>query len=357
MRALCDGPSKSVKSRGYYTVAVVVVLSLLALLTTRSGTVLTTNIVKTTADEVIAAEVFYAAEVALAEGMSWLEINEPTVTPQSATPVPSDPDVSPRRYYTTFWFEESFDYIRVYGRAVGIDGSSATVTRWLNRGNDVLAQTALSQPLGIGGTLVSVQGTPEINAIGGSGVIPEGFFSLKVSAGEIPGDYGNLNNSSNEPVEAGEWGVAEVDIWDSYFAVDRETLKSMATPKGQIRWFESGESLAESAGSISSPVILIFEECTRITGQKLIIGVVFIDDSAGCDLNGWSMDLKGSLGVKGDVRKLNSNTDFEAYYIDAEDSVMSVGNGANSSGLDSFEEDAFSRLLATPGTWTDMEVN
>lgn len=71
---------------------------------------------------------------------------------------------------------------------------------------------------------------------------------------------------------------------------------------------------------------MIFEECTRINGQKRIIGVVFIDDSSGCDLNGWAMDIKGSLGVNGDVTKLNSNADLEAYYIEEADSIITTGN-------------------------------
>jgi len=348
------------KERGFYTIAIVVILSLLALLASRSGTVLTTSAVKSGTDNVVATEVFYAAELALAEGMIWLESNTATTTPQSGSSVGVDgggSNDSPRSYTTSFWFEQSFNYTRVYGRAVGDDGASATVSRWLTTGNDVLASTALNQPLGMAGTLLNVTGNPEINAIGSSGIIPGDHYSLTVESGGIPSDYGNLNNSSGEPIIAGQWPGGTVDIWDYYFSVDRSTMESMATSAGQIRWYEPGEGPVSSLGSTSSPVILIFEDCPQITGQKLIIGVVFIDDNSGCDLNGWSMDLKGSLAVNGNVEKLNSNTDLEAHYIEAADSIITVGNGANAVGLDGFNANAFTTTVTSPGTWTDMEVN
>lgn len=53
------------QAKGYYTIAIVVVLSLLALLASRSGTLLATSSVTTASNEVVTAEVFYAAEVAL----------------------------------------------------------------------------------------------------------------------------------------------------------------------------------------------------------------------------------------------------------------------------------------------------
>ena len=343
---------------GYYTIAIVVVLSLLALLTSRSGTLLATSSVATTSNEVVTAEVFYAAEVALAEGMSWVESNEPTMEPQSGTTVGNNgSNNNPRSYATSFWFEQSGDFTRVYGRATGQDGSSATVTRWLTTGIDVLGESALTQPLGMAGTLINVTGTPEINAIGSSGTIPTDHYSLVVSNGEVPTDYGNLNNSSGEPVVAGEWSAGTSDIWDQYFSIDRDAMKALAAPGGRIRWYEPGEGPSTSLGTITSPVILIFEECTRINGQKLIIGVIFIDDSSGCDLNGWSMDLKGSLGVNGDISRLNSNTDLEAYYIESDDSVISVGSGGSAVGLGDFELDSFTTKVTSPGTWTDMEVD
>lgn len=346
------------QARGYYTIAIVVVLSLLALLASRSGTLLATSSVTTASNEVVTAEVFYAAEVALAEGMSWVESNEPTTEAQSGTTVGNTgSNNSPRSYSTSFWFEQSGDFTRVYGRATGLDGSSATVTRWLTTGIDVLSEPALKQPLGMAGTLLNVTGTPEINAVGSSGVIPTDFYSLTVASGEVPSDYGNLNNSSGEPIEAGEWSAGTSDIWNQYFSIDRAAMEALATPGGRIRWYEPGEGPSTSLGTITSPVILIFEECTRINGQKLIIGVIFIDDSSGCDLNGWSMDLKGSLGVNGDISRLNSNTDLEAYYIESEDSIITVGNGASAAGLDVFDITAFTTKVTSPGTWTDMEVD
>ena len=134
-------------------------------------------------------------------------------------------------------------------------------------------------------------------------------------------------------------------------------MESLASDTGNIRWYESGEGPSTSLGTTSSPVILIFEECTRINGQKRIIGVVFIDDSSGCDLNGWAMDIKGSLGVNGDVTKLNSNTDLEAYYIAEDDSIITTGNGAGATGLGAFDPEAFASTVVLPGTWTDTEVN
>jgi hypothetical protein len=346
------------QAKGYYTIAIVVILSLLALWTSRSGTLLATSSVTTVSNEVVTAEVFYAAEVALAEGMSWVESNDPTTEAQSGTTVGnSGSNNSPRSYATSFWFEQSGDFTRVYGRATGQDGSSATVTRWLTTGIDVLGESALKQPLGMAGTLSNVTGTPEINAIGSSGTIPTDYYSLVVSHGEVPSDYGNLNNSSGEPIVAGEWSAGTSDIWDQYFSIDRVAMEALATPGGRIRWYEPGEGPSTSLGTITSPVILIFEDCPQITGQKLIIGVIFIDDSSGCDLNGWSMDLKGSLGVNGDVSKLNSNTDLEAYYIESDDSVISVGSGGSAVGLGDFDLDSFTTKVTSPGTWTDMEVD
>ena len=69
------------------------------------------------------------------------------------------------------------------------------------------------------------------------------------------------------------------------------------------------------------------------------------------------MDLKGSLGVNGDISRLNSNTDLEAYYIESDDSVISVGSGGSAVGLGDFELDSFTTKVTSPGTWTDMEVD
>lgn len=343
---------------GYYTIAVVVIIAFLALLASRSGTVTTSNTVKTTSEEVAAAEVFYAAEFALAEALIWLDSNDATATVQTGAGVPNGAgNNTPRSYATSFWFEESGDYTRVYARATGSDGSSATVSKWLSTGNDVLASTALEQPLGIAGTLSNVTGTPEINVIGSDGVLPTDHYSMRVANGETPTSYGNLNNSSGEAITTGEWSAGVTDIWSLYFSVDRATMESLASDTGNIRWYEPGEAPSTSLGTTSSPVILIFEECTRITGQKRIIGVVFIDDNSGCDLNGWSMDLKGSLGVNGDVTKLNSNTDLEAYYITEEDSIIMTGSGPSATGLDSFDPEAFASTVVLPGTWTDTEVD
>ena len=343
---------------GYYTIAVVVIIAFLALLASRSGTVTTSNTVKITSEEVAAAEVFYAAEFALAEALIWLDSNDATATVQTGAGVPNGAgNNTPRSYATSFWFEESGDYTRVYARATGSDGSSATVSQWLSTGNDVLASTALEQPLGIAGTLSNVTGTPEINVIGSDGVLPTDHYSMRVASGETPTGYGNLNNSSGEAITTGEWSSGVTDIWSLYFSVDRATMESLASDTGNIRWYEPGEGPSTSLGTTSSPVILIFEECTRITGQKRIIGVVFIDDNSGCDLNGWSMDLKGSLGVNGDVTKLNSNTDLEAYYITEEDSIIMTGSGPSATGLDSFDPEAFASTVVLPGTWTDTEVD
>lgn len=343
---------------GYYTIAVVVIIAFLALLASRSGTVTTSNTVKTTSEEVAAAEVFYAAEFALAEALIWLDSNDATATVQTGAGVPNGAgNNTPRSYATSFWFEESGDYTRVYARATGSDGSSATVSKWLSTGNDVLASTALEQPLGIAGTLSNVTGTPEINVIGSDGVLPTDHYTMRVANGETPTSYGNLNNSSGEAITTGEWSAGVTDIWSLYFSVDRATMESLASDTGNIRWYEPGEGPSTSLGTTSSPVILIFEECTRITGQKRIIGVVFIDDNSGCDLNGWSMDLKGSLGVNGDVTKLTSNTDLEAYYITEEDSIIMTGSGPSATGLDSFDPEAFASTVVLPGTWTDTEVD
>ena len=344
--------------RGYYTVAIVVIIAFVALLASRSGTVMTSNTVKTTSEEVAAAEVFYAAEFALAEALIWLESNDATATPQTGAGVPNGAgNNTPRSYATSYWFEESGDFTRVYARATGTDGASSTISQWLSTGNDVLATTALDQPLGIAGTLSNVTGNPEINVIGSDGVLPADHYSMQVANGETPASYGNLNNSSGEAITTGEWSAGVTDIWSLYFSVDRATMKSLASDTGNIRWYESGEGPSTSLGTTSSPVILIFEECTRINGQKRIIGVVFIDDSSGCDLNGWAMDIKGSLAVNGDLSKLNSNTDIEAHYIEEADSIITNGSGPSATGLDSFEADAFASTVVLPGTWTDTEVN
>lgn len=344
--------------RGYYTLAIVVIMAFVALLASRSGTVTTSNTVKTTSEEVAAAEVFYAAESALAEALIWLENNDATATPQPGAGVPNEAENNtPRSYATIFWFEEDGDYIRLYARATGSDGTSATVSQWLRDGNDVLAVTALQQPLGIAGTLSNVTGNPEINIIGSDGTRPTDHHSMRVANGEIPTDHGNLNKSSGESITTAEWSAGVIDIWSLYFSVDRATMQSLASDTGNIRWYESSEGPSTGLGTTTSPVILIFEECTLINGQKRIIGVVFIDDSRGCDLTGWAADIKGSLGVNGDVTKLNSNTDLEAYYIEEGDSIITTDNAADARGLGAFDPEAFHSTVLLPGTWTDTEVN
>ena len=345
------------RERGYYTIAVVVIIAFLALLASRSGTVTTSNTVKTTSEEVAAAEVFYAAEFALAEALIWLSTNDATATPQTGAGVPNGAgNNTPRSYATSFWFEESGDYTRVYARATGSDGSSATISQWLSKGNDVLSADALKQPLGIGGSLSGVTGTGDVNAIGSSGTIPAGYYSLRVENGESTGgSYGNLNNGG-ETIVDGEWSAGVTDIWDKYFSITRAEMQALAATSSQVTWIAAGESYpSQGSGTISSPAILILNDCAvskKLNGGFTFVGIIFID-AGPCSMQGWSMSIKGSLAVNGDITKLTANTLFEAHYIEAADSMMSSGAG----GLDAFDEDAFASTVVLPGTWTDTEVD
>ena len=345
---------------GYYTIAIVVIIAFLALLASRSGTVTTANTVKTTSEEVAATEVFYAAEFALAEALIWLGLdnNNATATPQTGegVPLPEAGNNTPRNYATSFWFEESGGYTRVYARATGSDGSSATISQWLSAGNDVLNTDALKQPFGIGGSLSGVTGTGDVNAIGSSGTIPAGYYSLRVENGESTGgSYGNLNNGG-ETIVDGEWSSGVSDIWDKYFSITRAEMQALAATSSQVTWVAANESYpSQGSGTLSSPAILILNDCAvnkKLNGGFTFIGIIFID-AGPCSMQGWSMSIKGSLAVNGDITKLTANTLFEAYYIEATDSAMSSGAG----GLDAFDADAFGSTVVLPGTWTDTEVN
>ena len=342
---------------GYYTIAIVVIIAFLALLASRSGTVTTANTVKTTSEEVAATEVFYAAEFALAEALIWLGSNDATATPQTGAGVPNGAgNNTPRSYATSFWFEESGGFTRVYARATGSDGSSATISQWLSAGNDVLNTDALKQPFGIGGSLSGVTGTGDVNAIGSSGTIPAGYYSLRVENGESTGgSYGNLNNGG-EAIVDGEWSSGVSDIWDQYFSITRAEMQALAATSSQVTWVAANESYpSQGSGTLSSPAILILNDCAvnkKLNGGFTFIGIIFID-AGPCSMQGWSMSIKGSLAVNGDITKLTANTLFEAYYIEATDSAMSSGAG----GLDAFDADAFGSTVVLPGTWTDTEVN
>lgn len=348
---------------GYLTVIIVSIIALLALFASRSATIVSTDIIESAGAEVRSAEAFYAAETVLVEALEWLSSNTPTYTDNvSSTRVGTSVVVSnglagaaiDRTYTTSYWYFQSGDNVRVFARAVGPDGKSSSILSQWTATQSTVAAAALKQPLGLEGGLSNVTGTPDITAIGASGSsIPAGNYTLRVGDGEEGGSYGNLNSTNGEAITEGTWASGDTDIWDDYFDLTRAEMQALASSNDSVYWFGSGERPSGDLGSATEPVIVIMNDCSssnKITGQKEFIGIVFIDQSS-CALQGWSMKVKGSFAVNGDVTKLNSNTYLEAHYVTSGDSAMSPA-------ADSFDLTVFpSNLVALPGTWTDTEAN
>ena len=71
----------NVKSaHGYYTLAIVIILSLLSLLASRTMTVATQDVVRLSIQEQTDTEAFYAAEQVMGQALTWIQSNTPTYT-------------------------------------------------------------------------------------------------------------------------------------------------------------------------------------------------------------------------------------------------------------------------------------
>ena len=70
----------------YYTLAIVIILSLLSLLASRTMTVATQDVVRLSIQEQTDTEAFYAAEQVMGQALTWIQSNTPTYT-NSTSPI------------------------------------------------------------------------------------------------------------------------------------------------------------------------------------------------------------------------------------------------------------------------------
>lgn len=141
--------------QGYYTITTVVFVSVLILSVIRSASMITSNVVKSNTEGIVAAEVFYAAERALSEALTRLpEPDSPAAVQQLGSDVHAGLGASGVRVYrTSFWFQQHGKYIRAFARAEGNDGSSATVSQWLL---STTANSSTAALLGVDGTVSEI---------------------------------------------------------------------------------------------------------------------------------------------------------------------------------------------------------
>ena len=205
--------------QGYYTITTVVFVSVLILSVIRSASMITSNVVKSNTEGIVAAEVFYAAERALSEALTRLpEPDSPVAVQQLGTDVHAGLGASGVRVYrTSFWFQQHGKYIRVFARAEGNDGSSATVSQWLlfETANSVTAAL-----IGVDGTVSEISGANQGDVWKGG--VGDGVASSDTGQFVLP-DPANTGGApmnfedSNQPdirrtmLVSGTWTDLEID--------------------------------------------------------------------------------------------------------------------------------------------------
>ena len=372
----CQSPTPQ---RGAYSVVIVAVLALLTLLASKVMTVATMDSVRLTNNTHSATESFYAAEAALAEGVVWLESNNPTYsggstvssqvtgTTVSYTLSKAGVDTS-RSYATVFWFEDGGDRIRVFARASSGDNQSV-VSTWVDD-NSPLKAPALDTPLMLAQCLTSTTGSPEVQADPGGGGsyttvrTKSGCSTTAIGTGctGSPSSrrYGNLNCNGSAMSETivDQQDLPGTDLWSTVFDTTRASLEALHSDDGStgVYWVDASnvntlKSGSKTWGSAANPVIIVIDECNStgkvFLGNNTVWGLVFVEsDSTGsgtgiCDLNGLGgVTINGSYIVNGEGQQLNANTEITSAAIAGFD-------------VDDFAGD----VVLVAGTWTDQETD
>lgn len=377
----------NVKSaHGYYTLAIVIILSLLSLLASRTMTVATQDVVRLSIQEQTDTEAFYAAEQVMGQALTWIQSNTPTYT-NSTSPIYTSStsgfsdvvidaargdDDTDRSYTAEVWYVQgSNNAIRVFARATNALGSQ-TVSQWIIE-ESLVVSSALDTPLGLAGCFNDIRGTPEINVVRDDGTRASGSNTLRLpsSCGTASSvttscngsDYGMLNKAGNgctEPIYV-EY-TASVNLWDSTFNASESEVKALAdaSSSDNLHWVVTGGSqVLSSYGTAANPIILILEDCPNLPSNTELIGVLY-SKGANCQMQGSGNQLiKGSLIINGisggnSIDVWNANDVVEAAYITGSDSDSAF----SSSNQVAFDESAFmTSVKLLPGTWTDTEAD
>lgn len=389
------------RQAGLYTIAAVAILSALTLVAARTITSTTADSVRLTSNTHFAAEASYAAESAIAQARTWLEVpNDPATVDwlagerQTGTTVSltttNGADTITHDYTTSYGFEIlSFDsdpdpsitnlvqYVRIYGQATNGAGSSAVVSEWAKE-KKLTFDNSADVPLSLQCINGNVNGNPDIHA-DPDGVPPNTSTTLSQGAGCSKTTFDNLNSQNGEGVIAGSH--ADGDQWDRIIDTPRDDFYAAYTageydglgvyvytaagmPNANaapdtftIPTFASGAefqtkgpgSTVRSWGTTTNPAIVVVQGCPSLSGNYTFVGVLFVDAPSApydgsyvCDLKGMgAFKVIGSVIVNGTSTIQNSN--FEIISADAADIDPTDFPSLGYSGV--------------AGTWTDLEVN
>lgn len=380
-------PAGMQRQRGVYTIAAVAIISALTLIAARSITSTTVDSVRLTSNTHFAAEASLAAEAAVAQARVWLETpNDPAtvVWPASQAGTAVEFDVAnggqtiTRSYATSFGFQVSGEYVRIFGKASNGAGSSAVVSEWVKE-EKLTFDNSADVPLSLDCLTGTINGNPDIHA-DPDGVPPNTGITLSQASSCTTSNFGNLNSQNGEGVIADTHDVA--DQWTRIFDVDRSTFyasyaagdyagsgvyvyqagsvpNSNAAPDTfTMPNFASGAefqtkgpgSSVKSWGTPAKPAIVVIQGCPGLSGNYTFVGILFIENITNpsntsafqCDLKGvGGFKVIGSVILNGESDKLNSN--FEVISTDAADLDPNNFPSLGYSGL--------------AGTWIDLEVN
>lgn len=371
---------------GVYTIAAVAIISALTLIAARSITSTTVDSVRLTSNTHFAAEASLAAEAAVAQARVWLETpNDPAtvVWPASQAGTAVEFDVAnggqtiTRSYATSFGFQVSGEYVRIFGKASNGAGSSAVVSEWVKE-EKLTFDSSADVPLAVDCLQGSITGNPDIHA-DPDGVPPNTGITLSQSSSCTTTNFGTLNNQNGEGVIADTHSVG--DQWSRVFDIDRSDFyaayaageyaglgvyvyqagsmpNSNAAPDTFVMpSFTSGAqfqtknpgSSVNSWGTPAEPAIVVVQGCPNLSGNYTFVGILYIESATNPSDTSWECDLKGMGGFKvigsvilnGESDSLNAN--FEVISADAADVDPNNFPSLGYSGL--------------AGTWIDLEVN
>ena len=357
---------------GAYTLAVVVILSLVTLIASYTLSRATVDSIRITNNSMAFTEAFNAAETGLAKALnetetSWFDFS-------SANPFVPDSShsanlVAPLAYihsvdsndnsrsYALSYVYEKIDankpYIRVYSTATSAE-ASLTVSQIMVAESLLNSSSFDTPPLVAGQCISDIKGQPDIYAAQSSELafngITYGTAANDETCDDLDGDYpsfsSHLNNHNEETVVATD-SIASgaTDLWDYYFSQSRAWMEARASNIDDLYWYNDadGDNSQGTFGSTDNPVIMIFQGCPKLKGTYY--GLVFIEpdpDNIGegtCQGNGWgNFELTGALIVNGRFDKWNANGEIYAWTRNDGEPVTNLFDGP---------------LAIVPGTWTD----
>jgi len=374
------------EQRGVYTIAAVAIISALTLIAARSITSTTVDSVRLTSNTHFAAEASLAAEAAVSQARVWLETpNDPSTViwpaSQAGTVVEFDVvnggQTSTRSYATTFGFQVSGEYVRVFGKASNGAGSTAVVSEWVKE-EKLTFDTSADVPLALDCIQGPVNGNPDIHA-DPDGVPPNTGITLSQSASCPKTTFDNLNGQNGEGVIADTHDAG--DQWSRVFDIDRsdfyaayaageyaglgvyvyqaasmpnsnaapDTFTMPSFPSGAEFQTKGPGSSIKAWGTPAEPAIVVVQGCPSLSGNYTFVGILYIESATNPTDTSWTCDLQGmgafkvigSIIVNGTSTAQNSN--FEVISADAADVDPNNFPSLGYSGL--------------PGTWIDLEVN